>query len=295
MVSEKPQKPQGRLVPRLSAAEMQQQIQEQTDENARAMRSSIAALQAGMPFNHIGQGNLQTPEEANGEATTTMQQQLSMTAPTGLNMDWPGFTSQGLGDALYFTTPNLDFDTSAPQNDQEQPMSPFTVTPQDGMPSMSEGQQYGMHGLPFTSGLQNGHVSSMDSTVGGQHSMDSTGWPLLPPYPFQNGGQEALTIDGIHHRFRGLTTMASIETNSHEISHRSIAHNHDPSPYSISRPEGKQDRKQQLDTTRRRPHSYDVPRQAKSLHPTSAERLARASCSSFARTTAPLSDPLLQI
>lgn len=96
-------------------------------------------------------------------------------------------------------------------------MSPFTVTPQDGMPSMGDMQQYGMHGLPFTSSPQNEHVPSMDSTAGGQHSMDSTGWPLLPPYPFQNGGQETLTIDGIHHRFRGLTTMASIETNYRKL------------------------------------------------------------------------------
>lgn len=112
MVSEKPQKPQERLVPRLSAAEMKQQVQEQTNENARAMRSSMAALQAGMPFNHIGQGNLQTSDRANGEAATTMQQ-LGMTAPIGFNMDWLGFSSQRLGDASYFTTPNLNFDGSS--------------------------------------------------------------------------------------------------------------------------------------------------------------------------------------
>lgn len=85
------------------------------------------------------------------------------------------------------------------------------------MPSMSDMQQYGMHGLPFTSGPQNGHVSSMDSTPGGQHSMDSTEWPLLPPYPFQNSGQEPLTIDGIHQRLRGLSTTASIDTNSRKF------------------------------------------------------------------------------
>lgn len=83
------------------------------------------------------------------------------------------------------------------------------------MPSMGNMQQYGMHGLPFTTGPQIGHVSSMTSTPGGQHSMDSTGWPLLPPYPFQNSGQdEALTIDGIHQRFRGLETTGSIDSNS---------------------------------------------------------------------------------
>lgn len=103
MVSEKPQKPKGRLVPRLTAAEEQQQRQEQMNENARAIRTSIAALHVNTPFDHIGQGNLQIPENAT-EATTTMQHQLGMTVPTGLNMDWPGFPSQDLGDSSYFAT-----------------------------------------------------------------------------------------------------------------------------------------------------------------------------------------------
>lgn len=81
------------------------------NENARAIRTSIAALHANTPFHHIGQSNLQMPENA-VEATTMMQQQLAMTVPTGLNMDWPGFTSQELGDSSYFTTSNLNFDTS---------------------------------------------------------------------------------------------------------------------------------------------------------------------------------------
>lgn len=109
------------------------------------------------------------------------------------------------------------------------------------MPSMSDIQQYGMHGLPFTSGLQNGHVSSMDSTPGGQHSMDSTGWPLLPPCPFQNSGQEPLTIDGIHQRLRGLSTTASIDTNSGELDvclFLSRAR-HNPSQHNTRRQEGK--------------------------------------------------------
>lgn len=112
MVSEKPQKPMGRLVPRLTAAEEQQQRQEQMNENARAIRTSIAALHVNTPFDHIGQSNLQMNENAT-DATTTIQQQLAMTAPTGLNMDWPGFTSQGLGDPSYFPTSNLNFDTSS--------------------------------------------------------------------------------------------------------------------------------------------------------------------------------------
>ena len=115
MVSEKPQKPKGRLLPRLTAAELQQQIEEQTTENARAIRSSMAALHVNTPFDHIGQGNVQMSDNAT-EVTTTMQQQLGISAPTDLNMDWPGFASQGLGDPSYFTTPNLNFDTSGEQN-----------------------------------------------------------------------------------------------------------------------------------------------------------------------------------
>lgn len=110
MVSEKPQKPKGRLVPRLTAAEEQQQRQEQMNENARAIRTSIAALHVNTPFDHIGQSNLSMLENAT-EAATTIQQQLAMTAPTGLNMEWPGFTSQELGDSSYFTASNLNFDT----------------------------------------------------------------------------------------------------------------------------------------------------------------------------------------
>ena len=82
------------------------------NENARAIRTSIAALHVNTPFDHIGQSNLQMNENAT-DATTTIQQQLAMTAPTGLNMDWPGFTSQGLGDPSYFPTSNLNFDTSS--------------------------------------------------------------------------------------------------------------------------------------------------------------------------------------
>jgi len=64
--------------------------------------------------------------------------------------------------------------TSCPagQHDHEQPMSPFTVGPQNGFPSSLEDMsQYGMHGLPYMTGLQNGHSSSMDSTPGGQYPM----------------------------------------------------------------------------------------------------------------------------
>ena len=99
------------------------------------------------------------------------------------------------------------------------------------MPSMGDMQQYGMHGLPFTTGPQIGHVSSMTSTPGGQHSMDSTGWPLLPPYPFQNSGQdEALTIDGIHQRFRGLETTGSIDSNSCKLILTCPSHAHQMQP-----------------------------------------------------------------
>ena len=164
-----------------------------------------------------------------------------------------------------------------PHNDQEQPLSPLSGTPQDVMPSLSDMQQYGMHGLPFTTGPQNGHVSSMDSTPGGQHSMDSTGWPLLPPYPFQNSGQEPLTIDGIHQRLRGISTMASIDTNSGKLNVYLSLHRiqHSPSQHSMSRKKGNRTESsnstQPADPTRTMCQGC-----VKSLHPTSAERRGRA-------------------
>ena len=178
-------------------------------------------------------------------------------------------------------------------------MSPLSGTPQDGMPSLSDMQQYGMHGLPFTTGPQNGHVSSMDSTPGGQHSMDSTGWPLLPPYPFQNSGQEPLTIDGIHQRLRGLSTMSSIDTTSGELNvYLSLPlARHTPPQHDISRQEGKtcrsiaynttlynitcrQDKKgnrtESSNSTQPADPTRTMCQGRQSLHPTSAERRGRA-------------------
>ena len=189
-------------------------------------------------------------------------------------------------------------------------MSPFTVEPQHDFPSMEDMSQYSIHGLPLMGGLQNGHSSSMDSTPGGQYPMGSMSGGLermtpgpqytLDPSAFP-AHQPAITypdmttFENVHERIRQLQRPASEATNppskfdihlslpraQHNLSTTTIH----SSQHVASRPEGKQDRKQQVDTTRR-PHSYDVPRQAKSLHPTSAERRARACC--ISSSAAPL-------
>lgn len=173
----------------------------------------------------------------------------------------------------------------ASQNDQEQPMSPLTGGPQYGMSSNGDMSQYGMHGLPYMPGPQNGHSSSVDSTFGGYQSMGGTeNFPLLPPYE-PASAQQPMSVDEMHQRFGRWARPSDCKLIFTCITHaRNTQH-------FTSRPEGKQDRKQQLDSTRQ-PHSYDVPRPSKCLHPTSAERTARASCSLSSSTH---SDPLLQI
>jgi hypothetical protein len=241
-------------------------------------------------------------------------------------------------------------------------MSPFTVGPHNGFPSSLEDMsQYGMHGLPYMTGLQNGHSSSMDSTPGGQYpmgtmsggqqsnssSMDSTfggqypmgtmsarqpsmstinplGLETMTPgpqygvdlsagprelYQHYSGYQDNPTMDNLHERIRRLQRPISEQTDptsKFDIHlslldihlslldiHLSVPHaqhslsttTSHSSRHIASRPEGKQNRKQQVNTTRR-PHSYDVPRKAKSLHPTSAEGRARACC--ISSSAAPL-------
>jgi len=104
------------VLPKQTQEELIRLSQEQADENARAIRSSMAAQQASgdnaLPYNHIGQPNLQIPVNAiEGANMTMMQQQPGMTAPAGLNIDWTGFTGQALADPSSYTTPTVDFDS----------------------------------------------------------------------------------------------------------------------------------------------------------------------------------------
>jgi len=119
-------------------------------------------------------------------------------------------------------------------------MSPLTVEPQNGMPFMGDMQPYGIHGLPYVTGPQNGFPSSMDSMAAGQHysmdstasgqhySMDSTaggqqhfsigssGFVPLPPYMPPSRQDAALSIEGVHQRFGNrmgpFTDTANVET-----------------------------------------------------------------------------------
>jgi hypothetical protein len=94
-----------------------------------------------------------------------------------------------------------------PQYGQEQPMSPLTGEPEYGMSFMGDLPQYGMAGLPFTTGPQNGHSSSMDSTPGGfQYSSDAR-FPLLPPY-VPPATRDALSMEGIYQRFGDIARTA---------------------------------------------------------------------------------------
>ena len=144
-------------------------------------------------------------------------------------------------------------------------MSPLTGGPQYGMSSNGDMSQYGMHGLPYISGPQNGHSSSVDSTFGGDQSMGAPGFPVLPPY-IPPGAPGFLSMDEINERF-GYHRDSSVATNPCKLMFTCLSHARSRTTHSTqhlftssrSRPEGKQDRKQQLDTTRR-PHSYDVPR-----------------------------------
>jgi hypothetical protein len=91
-------------------ARVLQQIQEQVDENARSIRSSATARQANMPFDHMGNANIQMSENAT-HFTTTMQQPLGMTAPAGFDVDWSGFSTQELENQSSLTTPTLNNDS----------------------------------------------------------------------------------------------------------------------------------------------------------------------------------------
>jgi hypothetical protein len=125
-----------KMLPRLSAAEELQQMQERADENARALRTSTAsrlahglqqmqeqaddharslrlsaaASQATVPFDHMGNANVQMSENAT-DLTTTMQQPLGMTAPTGFDVDWSGFSTQEFENQSSLTTPTLNNDS----------------------------------------------------------------------------------------------------------------------------------------------------------------------------------------
>jgi hypothetical protein len=89
------------------------------------------------------------------------------------------------------------------------------------MPFMSDLPQYGMAGLPFSTGPQNGHSSSMDSTPPTFQYQSDAGFPLLPPYvPRASRTQDALSTEGMYQRFGdiarnadGLPLMAGEVTN----------------------------------------------------------------------------------
>jgi hypothetical protein len=63
-----------------------------------------------MPFDHMGNANIQVPENAT-DLTTTMQQPLGMTAPAGFDIDWSGFSTQEFENQSSFTTPTLNDDS----------------------------------------------------------------------------------------------------------------------------------------------------------------------------------------
>ena len=110
-------------------------------------------------------------------------------------------------------------------------MSPLTGGPQYGMPFMGDMSQYGMAGLPFTTGPQNGHSSSMDSTPGAgqystgrwpgaiQYATENDGFPLLPPFvPAASRAQDALSTEGIYQRFGEIARTADgLPPMAHEL------------------------------------------------------------------------------
>ena len=102
------------LLPRLTAEEEKlKKIQEQKDENERALRSSLESLQAAVPFNHMGQEALQMPDDM-AEVSTTMEQQLGLTAPTGITFNWGSFPGQESGSQSSFTAPNPNSNFESP-------------------------------------------------------------------------------------------------------------------------------------------------------------------------------------
>lgn len=134
-------------------------------------------------------------------------------------------------------------------------MSPLTGEPQYGMSSNGDMSQYGMHGLPYMSGPQNGQSSSVDSTFGGDQSMGAPGFPVLPPY-IPPGAPGFLSIEEINQRYYNARD-SSVANNPCKLMFACLSHAHTQShstqhtalfTSSRLRPEGKQDRKQQLDT-----------------------------------------------
>jgi hypothetical protein len=118
----------------------------------------------------------------------------------------------------------------APQYGQEQPISPSTGGPQYGMSFMSDLPQYGMTGLPFSTGPQNGHSSSMDSNPRTFQYSSDAGFPLLPPY-VPRAAQDVLSTEGLHQSFGdiartadSLPLMAGEVTNSNNNPCKLIIH-----------------------------------------------------------------------
>jgi hypothetical protein len=121
-----------RILPRLTDEEEEslrlQKLQERADENARAIRSSVASLQTSInvSFNHMGNTDLQMPDSMT-EVTTMMQQHLGLTAPTALTFGWNGFPDQEPGDQSSFTTPPMNFDSPGEENIVDMQRSTSTI------------------------------------------------------------------------------------------------------------------------------------------------------------------------
>ena len=148
-------------------------------------------------------------------------------------------------------------------------MSPFTSGPQDNMGFM---QAFGFSQSPFVPSLQYGQ-SPMDNTPGGQHPLDHLQYG--PSYI--DPTQHALTISEIHERAARQSANATRKLTPIFLSHARnssiayIAHHE----HLKSRPEGKEGQKQRLCASQPTP-LVRCAKDVKSLHPTSAERRARA-------------------
>ena len=108
--------PKQRMLPRQLGEEKEQHDREQAAQNDEAIRTSIASSRASIPFNHLGnqtfQQNFQQMPDNAPEVTTTMQQPLGMTAPTGLDFEWGNFSNQGfVNQSSFATTPTLNNDS----------------------------------------------------------------------------------------------------------------------------------------------------------------------------------------
>jgi len=103
------------VLPRLTAEEEKlKKLQEQKDENERAVRSSLESLQqATVRFNHISNEPLQMPDDM-AEVSTMMPQQLGMTAPTEFPFSWGNFSDQEFGSQSSLTAPNPNSNFDSP-------------------------------------------------------------------------------------------------------------------------------------------------------------------------------------